>query len=241
MTQPEPSPFSVEVPEAELHELRRRLGSTRWADDFANDGWVFGVPTPYLQELVEYWIESYDWRSHEAAMNEQHHWRVTIDGIPVHYMHVPGHGPDPFPLVLTHGWPWTFWDYRKVLTLLTDPGASGGDPADAFELVVPSLPGYGFSTPLSRPGIGFTRTADLWHTLMHHVLGYERYGAGGGDWGAFVSAQLAHLDPDGFVGAYLTFPALLGADLAGLGPQDYGPAEAGWFEQTATAYVPQVE
>jgi pimeloyl-ACP methyl ester carboxylesterase len=228
----QPARFEIDIPEADLDDLSRRLRATRWADDFANDDWSFGVPASYLRGLVEYWLDGYDWRVHEAAMNEFQHWRVVLDGIPIHYMHVRGRAPNALPLVLTHGWPWTFWDYQKVLGPLADPSSSGGDPRDAFDLVVPSLPGYAFSTPMTTAGVGFVRTAELWHRLMHDELGYDRYGAAGGDWGAFVSAQLAHVAVGGVVGAYLTFPALLGANLAGLGPDDYAPDEAGWFEQT---------
>jgi pimeloyl-ACP methyl ester carboxylesterase len=228
-----PERFDVSIPQADLDDLARRLASTRWAPDYANDDWSFGVPAPYLRELVDHWLSSYDWRRHEAAMNTYDHWRVTLDGVPIHYVHIPGKGPDPLPLILTHGWPWTFWDYEKVMRLLADPAAFGGDPADAFDLVVPSLPGYVFSTPMTVRGVGFSRTGSLWHRLMREVLGYERYGAGGGDWGAFVTAQIAHEDPAGFVGAYLSFPALLGADLtAALSADLYTEDEAGWRERS---------
>jgi pimeloyl-ACP methyl ester carboxylesterase len=228
----QPERFEVDIPQDDVDALMDHLRRTRWADDFANDQWQFGVPAAYLRELVTYWTDSFDWRAQEAAMNAVDHFRVTIDEIPIHFVHVPGKGPDPLPLVLTHGWPWTFWDYRRVIAPLTDPASFGGDPADAFDLVVPSLPGYAFSTPMTTPGVGFPRTADLWHRLMTDVLGFDRYGAGGGDWGAFVTAQLAHVAPEGLIGAYLTFPALLGANLAALRPDDYAPDEAGWFDQT---------
>ncbi|HVV30358.1 MAG TPA: epoxide hydrolase [Mycobacteriales bacterium] len=228
-----PERFEIAIGQADLDDLSERLRRTRWAPDFGNDDWSFGVPGGYLHELVEHWLSRYDWRAHEAAMNAWEHWRVAVDGVPIHYLRVPGRGPDPLPLILTHGWPWTFWDYRHLLGPLTDPAAHGGDPADAFELIVPSLPGYTFSTPMTVSGVSFARTAELWHRLMRDVLGFERYGAGGGDWGAFVTADLAHTNPEGLVGAYLTFPALLGADLAGLSPDAYAADEVGWFEQTA--------
>lgn len=228
----EPQRFDIAIPQADLDDLARRLEGTRWAPDYANDDWSFGVPARYLRELVDHWLRAYDWRRHEAEMNAYDHWRVTLDGVPIHYVHVPGEGPDPLPLILTHGWPWTFWDYAKVMRPLADPAAFGGDPADAFDLVVPSLPGYVFSTPMTVPGVGFSQTGRLWHRLMREVLGYERYGAGGGDWGAFVTAQIAHENPDGFVGAYLSFPGLLGADLAGLSPELYAEDEAGWLERS---------
>lgn len=231
----EPEQFEIAIPDAEVDDVTDRLRRTRWAADFANDGWAYGVPDGYLRELVEYWTDAYDWRRHEAAMNAFEHWRAELDGIPIHYLRARGRGPAPLPVILTHGWPWTFWDYAKVVAPLADPAAHGGDPADAFDVIVPSLPGYAFSTPMTTPGVGYVRTAQLWHRLMRDVLGFERYGVGGGDWGAFVSAQLAHEAPDGLVGCYLTFPALLGVDLLALRPDDYAPDEAGWLEQTTTA------
>jgi pimeloyl-ACP methyl ester carboxylesterase len=227
-----PERFEIAIPEAELDDLTDRLRRTRFAPDVANPDWSFGVPSNYLRTLVAHWVDAYDWRAQEAAMNTYAHWRVTIDGVPVHYVRVPGKGPDPLPVVLTHGWPWTFWDYRHVLGPLADPAAFGGDPADAFDVIVPSLPGYTFSTPLTTPGIGFVETAGLWHSLMSDVLGYDRYGAGGGDWGAYVTAHLAHTQPAGFVGAYLSFPALLSVDLSTIGPAAYAADEAGWYEQS---------
>src|SRR5438105_5834188 len=128
----EPEPFRVEILQEELDDLADRLRRTRWPDDFGNDDWSFGVPAVYLRELVDHWLETYDWRAQEEAMNSFEHWRVAIDGLPVHYVLERGRGPDPLPLVLTHGWPWTFWDYRQVIRPLADPGAHGGDPADAF-------------------------------------------------------------------------------------------------------------
>ncbi len=231
----EPTRFEVAIDEEAIADLRSRLRSTRWSPDFGNEGWQFGVPTDYLRELVTYWIDDFDWRSVEAEINAYHHYRSVIEGVPIHFMRIPGQGPNPLPLVLTHGWPWTFWDYHKVLQPLTDPARHGGRPEDAFELIVPSLPGFVFSSPLSTTGVGFPRTAELWHTLMTQVLGFDRYGAGGGDWGAFVTAQLAHVAPPGLVGAHLTFPALLGFDSGALTPDAYAPDEAGGYEQVLRA------
>jgi pimeloyl-ACP methyl ester carboxylesterase len=224
--------FRIHIDEQDLAAMRDRLRTTRWAPDFGNDTWDYGVPADYLHELVDHWLNHYDWRGVEAEMNAYDHWRVAIDGVPIHYLRTPGVGPRPFPLILTHGWPWTFWDYRDVIGPLTDPAAHGGDPADAFELIVPSLPGFVFSTPHTTTGVGYPRVAHLWDELMTEALGYQRYGAGGGDWGAFVSAHLAHVNPPGVAGVHLTFPALMGFDYASLTPQDYGPDEAGWHDQT---------
>jgi pimeloyl-ACP methyl ester carboxylesterase len=232
-------PFRVEISDERLALLDGRLRSTVWADDPPGGGgavepWRYGVSGPYLRELVEHWRDGYDWRAHESAMNRWPHVRGTIDGVTVHALHERGSGPSPLPLVLTHGWPWTFWDFAKVVDPLAHPERFGGDRADAFDVVVPSLPGSVFSSP-SRPGIGWRETAGLWVKLMAE-LGYERFGAHGGDSGAYVSAQLAHEFPDRLVGAHLTFPALLGADLA-LSRHDFASDEVDDFDRQSDATV----
>ena len=187
------APTPIDVPEEVLTDLRRRLELTRWTDDAGNQDWYYGVDRAYLQELVDYWRTDYDWRAAEAAINAYEHYRVQVEGVPVHFMRRPGVGPNPTPLILTHGWPWTFWHWSKVVDPLADPAAHGGDPAEAFEVIVPSFPGFGFSTPLpDNPDMNFWKVADLWHTLMTRTLGYERYGAGGCDVGALVTGQLGH-------------------------------------------------
>ncbi|MFE9578552.1 epoxide hydrolase family protein [Nocardia sp. NPDC006044] len=183
----------IRVADDVLDDLATRLRLTRWPDDVDNDDWYYGVSRRYLQELVEYWIDEYDWRTAEAAVNAYQHYRVDVDGVPIHFMRRPGVGPDPTPLILTHGWPWTFWHWAKVVDPLADPAAFGGDPADAFDVIVPSLPGFGFSTPLPKhPDMNFWKVADLWHTLMTDTLGYPKYAAAGCDVGALVTGQLGH-------------------------------------------------
>ena len=178
--------FTIAVPDETLSDLRERLVKTRWSEDFANDQWQYGTNSAYLKELVDYWLHQYDWRIHEREMNRFAHYKTTIENIPIHFIHEPGKGPNPMPLILNHGWPWTFWDLRKVIRPLADPASFGGDPKDAFDVVVPSLPGYGFSTPLTTPGMNYWRTADLWVKLMQDVLGYEKFATQGGDFGALV-------------------------------------------------------
>jgi pimeloyl-ACP methyl ester carboxylesterase len=221
-----PEPFRVEVAEDELDDLRRRLRATRWADDFGNADWTYGVERGWLREMVDYWAEEFDWRAQERAINRHPQYRVEIDGVPIHFVHVRGKGPDPTPLILTHGWPWTFWDYGALIGPLTDPAAHGGDPADAFDLVLPSLPGYGFSTPLRRTGVHARGIAGLWLTLMRDVLGYERFAAGGGDWGAIVTAELGHLYPEAVLGCHLTMATYPGIDMRALGKQPFAEDEA---------------
>lgn len=181
-------PFPISIPEKALADLKRRLKATRFPDDFANDDWGYGTPSAYLKSLVEYWIEEYDWRAAEREMNAFRHFRTAIDGVPVHFIHERSRRPDAIPIIISHGWPWSFWDMRHVIRPLLD----GGDDHPAFDVIVPSLPGFGFSTPLRVPGIHWWRTADLWQALMTEGLGYRRYAASGGDWGAMVTTQLGH-------------------------------------------------
>lgn len=187
-----PERFGVHIDDAVLDDLRQRLRNTRWPADLENEDWRYGVNAEYLRELCRIWAEDFDWRAAEAAINRFNHYRVRVDGHPIHYMHVPARGPAPIPLILTHGWPWTFWDMHRVAGPLSDPGAHGGDPADAFDLIIPSLPGFGFSTPSPHAGMNFWKTADLWHRLMTEVLGHTKFAAAGGDWGAMLTSQVGH-------------------------------------------------
>ncbi|MCZ8116177.1 epoxide hydrolase family protein [Silanimonas sp.] len=184
--------FEPEIPGTTLADLRERLRKTRWPADFANDDWSYGTPASVLRELVAYWQSDYDWPRQQAEIRKFQHFRTEIDGVPIHFVRAAGRGPRPIPLILSHGWPWTFWDLHRVIGPLADPAAHGGDPEDAFEVIVPSMPGFGFSTPLAKPGVNFWVTADLWHRLMTEVLGFERYAAQGGDWGALTTTQLGH-------------------------------------------------
>jgi pimeloyl-ACP methyl ester carboxylesterase len=226
-------PFKVQVSDATLADLRQRLERVRWAHEVANDDWAYGTSGAYLKELVAYWRDGYDWRAREARINALPQFRTTIDGVPIHFVHVRGKGPKPMPLVLTHGWPWTFWDFQKVIGPLTDPAAYGGDPADAFDVVVPSLPGYAFSSPLMKTGLNCWNTGDLWVQLMER-LGYPRFGAHGGDWGAMLTAHLGHRHADRLIGTHFTlmtpFDIATGGG-SGAGPEDFGPDEQGWRER----------
>lgn len=227
----QPERFAIQADESALEDLQLRLARTRWAEDFANEQWQYGTQGNYLRELVEYWRTHYDWRRHEREMNRYEHYRARIDDVTVHFMRVRGKGPKPVPLMLNHGWPWTFWDFRKVLGPLSDPGSHGGDPADAFDLVVPSLPGYGFSTPLTHTAMNYSRTADLWVQLMQH-LGYERFATHGGDWGAIVSAALGHKYADRLIGAHLTLMTPLDFFSGGTVPaEDFAPEELAWAQR----------
>ena len=227
-------PFSISIPDQTLADLRDRLARTRFAPEFANAQWEYGTSRAYLEELIEYWRDRYDWRRVERDMNAFSHYKTSIEGMPIHFLHEPGKGPRPIPLVMNHGWPWTFWDFHKVIRPLADPGAHGGDPRDAFDIVVPSLPGYGFSEPLATPGINFWRTADLWVTLMRDVLGYDKFAAQGGDWGAAIAAQLGHKYAQHLIGIHVHM--LVNLDFIGRrgGPErdDFGPGEATWLARS---------
>jgi len=222
-------PFTIAVPQEEIDALRARLAATRWAPELGNADWSYGVNGAYLRDLAAYWRDGFDWRAQEARMNAFPHFRTEIDGIPIHFIHVRGKGPDPVPLMLNHGWPWTFWDFQDVIAPLADPAAFGGDPADAFDVIVPSLPGFAFSGPLPREGIGYVETADLWVRLMRG-LGYDRFVAHGGDAGAFVSARLGHAHADAMIGVHLNLPVLPGVPFDAIDPDDFGPEERAMFE-----------
>jgi pimeloyl-ACP methyl ester carboxylesterase len=212
-------PFTIAVLDDVLDDVTERLRRVRWAEEFGNEDWRYGTSGAYLREVVEYWLDGYDWRAQEAEMNSYRHYRTTVQGVPIHFMHVPSPAQGALPLILSHGWPWTFWDFRAVIGPLTDPVAHGGDAADAFDLVIPSLPGYAFSTPLQVPGINWWRTADLWADLMQE-LGHTRFGASGGDWGTLISTQLAHKYPDRVIGAHVS-------SVYPIGPSDDRPWSIG--------------
>jgi pimeloyl-ACP methyl ester carboxylesterase len=200
---PELPPFTVDIAQDVLDDLRARLRATRFAADPANEDETYGLSTGYLKPLVEYWADGFDWRAAEARINSVTQHRIDVDGSPVHFVHERGKGPAPIPLLLMHGWPWTFHHYHKVIGPLTDPAAYGGDPADAFDVIIPSLPGFGFSTPLANPHENYASMADRLHTLMTGVLGYQKYGVGAADYGALVGARLGHKYADSLYGLNL--------------------------------------
>jgi epoxide hydrolase len=198
-------PFEIRVDDPVLEDLRERLSRTRFPDQIEGCGWEYGIPTEYLRELVRYWLEEYDWRAEEDRLNRFDHFRTTIDGQAIHFLHARSGHPDAFPLLLTHGWPGSIVEFLDVAPRLVDPQSFGGEPADAFDVVAPSLPGYGFSEPTRSRGWDEERIARAWAGLMRR-LGYPRYGAQGGDWGAQVTTRLALLDPDHCAGIHLNMP-----------------------------------
>lgn len=194
--------FRIEIPEEDLDDLRTRLARTRWPDQPDGAGWDYGIPLDYVRDLAEYWRTGYDWRAHEQKLNEFPQFTTVIDGQRVHLLHVRSPEPDALPLVMTHGWPGSFVEFTEVIGPLTDPRAHGGDPADAFHLVLPSIPGYGFSSPLRGTGWNVHRVALAWDELMTR-LGYGRYGAQGGDWGSSISRELGIVAPGHVAGVHL--------------------------------------
>jgi len=191
MTSTAVRPFTIAVPEAVLDDLRERLRRTRFPSFVRDAGWDYGMNPEYQRELIDYWLHRYDWRAAEAALNTMPQYITSVDGQELHFVHARGKGPNPFPLLFSHGWPGSFWEVSKIIGPLTDPAAYGGDPADAFDVVAPSLPGYGFSPDAGVRGVHNERIAGLFHRLMTDVLGYGRYGAQGGDWGSVITAWLA--------------------------------------------------
>jgi pimeloyl-ACP methyl ester carboxylesterase len=215
--------FTIEIPQADLDDLRQRLRRTRWPSEVPGAGWSRGVPRDYLVELASYWAGDYDWRKHETELNRLPQFLTTVDGQRLHFLHLRSPEPEATPLLLLHGWPGSFVEFLDVIGPLRDPRAHGGDPADAFHLVIPSLPGYGFSGPLSAAGWGDGRAAAALAALMRR-LGYDRYGVQGGDVGAFLGPLVGRAAPDHVIGvhlnAHVTFPSDDPAELAELTPAE---------------------
>jgi pimeloyl-ACP methyl ester carboxylesterase len=204
-------PFRIAVPDAVLADLHERLARTRFPDEIPGSGWTYGTNLAYLRELVSYWRDRFDWRAVEARLNAFSQFRAHVGGLGIHFIHERGVGPAPLPLVITHGWPGSVAEFVDVIGPLTDPGRHGGDPADAFDVVAPSMPGYGFSAHPREPGMEAERIAALWVELMRG-LGYGRFGAQGGDWGAMVTTYLGARHPDAVLGIHLNMVLALPED-----------------------------
>ncbi|MBL1076890.1 epoxide hydrolase [Nocardia sp. 2] len=217
-------PFRIDIPQADLDYLNSRLERFRLPDELPGMGWQLGVPKDYLTELVTYWRHDYDWRAQEKLLNELPQFTTEIDGQSVHFVHVRSPESTATPLIMTHGWPGSFVEFLDLIGPLTDPRAHGGDPADAFHLVLPSIPGYAFSGPTGEDGWNVNRVARAWSELMTR-LGYSRYGVQGGDWGSGISQELARIAPDQVIGVHvnylMTFPSGMDGELDDLAPGDY--------------------
>jgi pimeloyl-ACP methyl ester carboxylesterase len=227
--------FTIQIPDAVLRDLHHRLDTTRWPDGLDGTGWEQGTSLSYLRSLAEYWRHNYDWRREETALNRLPQYRIALDGFNIHFVHVRGKGPAPLPLIITHGWPGSFVEMVKLIPLLTDPAAHGGEAEDAFDVIVPSLPGYGFSDRPRERGMEPRKIAALWARLMRE-LGYERFAAQGGDWGAAISMALGLDHADRLIGIHLNYIAgrfLFGGSL-NQPPQD--ETARTYYEQLRASY-----
>jgi pimeloyl-ACP methyl ester carboxylesterase len=238
------TPFQIQIPDSELEDLRRRLAATRWPEEEPVSDWSQGVPRAYLQEVVAYWGEKYDWRAREAHLNSFAQYKTEVDGLGIHFVHVRSPEENALPLVISHGWPGSIVEFHKVIGPLADPVAHGGRAEDAFHVVCPSLPGYGFSDKPTTTGWNVGRIADAWGVLMRK-LGYERYVAQGGDWGAMVTTCIGAQDPDHCLGIHLNMPIapptpesmedLTDFEKAAIaGIEAYGAHDSGYSKQQST-------
>ena len=203
-----PTPFALHVDDQVLDDLRRRLAATRWPDEPPGAAWATGSSVAYMQALVAHWTQGFDWRAHEAALNRLRQYTVPLAGIDLHFIHEPGQGPAPLPLLLSHGWPGSVLEFQRLIPLLTDPARFGADPADAFTVVAPSLPGFTLSFQPGQPRFGVEEMADTFAALMTDVLGYSRFAAQGGDWGAFIATRLGYAHAERVIGIHLNFLAV---------------------------------
>lgn len=233
-------PFKINTPQAVLDDLHDRLARTRWPDELPGTAWQYGVSLDYIKKLVDYWQNGYDWRAWEARLNQIPQFTTTIDGQNIHFMHIRSSEPNAFPLILTHGWPGSVIEYLDVIGPLSDPRASGGSPTDAFDLVIPSLPGFGFSGPTHETGWNLTRTARAWVALMEG-LGYDRYGAVGNDAGSMISPEMGRIAPDHVEGVHVTqifsFPSGNPEEMANLTQEEQRELEQlQWFVQNKFSF-----
>ncbi|MDT7726621.1 MAG: epoxide hydrolase [Actinomycetota bacterium] len=234
-------PFRIEIPQADLDYLQDRLSRTRWTTELPGVGEEYGLSLDYVQGLVEYWRNGYDWRATEARLNEYPQFTTEIDGQDIHFLHVRSPEPDATPLILTHGWPMSIVEYLDVIGPLSDPRSHGVDPANAFHLVIPSVPGFGFSGPTNDKGWDRYRIAKAWAELMSR-LGYDSYGAHGNDGGSLVSPEVGRVDPEHVFGVHVTqifsFPSGDPAEFEGLSEKDTAKLEfLQWFNDNMSAFA----
>jgi len=208
MSKPIPTPFRLHVPEETLKDLRERLSRVRWPDEPPIEPWSTGTSVGYMRQLVDYWRDRFDWRAQEEALNRYHHFKVPLAGIDLHFIHEQGKGPNPMPLLLSHGWPGSVVEFHKILPMLTDPARFGGDPSDSFTVVAPSLPGYTMSFAPGQKRFSVEEISEVFAALMTDVLGYEKFGAQGGDWGAFVTSRLGYQFPERMIGIHINLLAV---------------------------------
>jgi pimeloyl-ACP methyl ester carboxylesterase len=196
-------PFRINVSDEVLRDLRERLDRTRFPGEIPNTGWEYGTNLAYMKELIEYWRTEYDWRKHEAELNRFAHFKANIDGLDLHFIHERGRGSNPKPLLLSHGWPGTIYEFTQIIPMLTDPASHGGNPNQSFDVIAPSLPGYGFSGHPQARAVNVQVIAEMFHKLVTGVLGYKRYCAQGGDWGSAITSRLGEVHGDSLYGIHL--------------------------------------
>ena len=227
---PKPTPFTLSIPEPALIDLRNRLALTRFPDQAPDAPWAYGTDLDYMKTLVPYWKDQFDWRAQEAALNAYPQFKVQLPDVDLHYLHVPGQGPSPTPLLLMHGWPGSVFEFLDIIPRLTDPARFGGDPADAFTVIAPSLPGYGLSFAPGQKRFNIEAIADTFAHLMIDVLGYKRYAAQGGDYGAFTASRLGLAHPDNLIGIHINLLTIQRDRPAPANPTD---AERQYFRDLA--------
>lgn len=227
----DPRPFTLHVPDAAIADLKARLALTRLPDQTPGPAWAYGADRAYIASLTDYWRTGFDWRAAEARLNAFPQFMVKLHGIDLHYLAVPGQGPDPKPLLLLHGWPGSVFEFLEIIPRLTDPGRFGGDPADAFTVIAPSLPGYGLSFAPDQKRFGVAAIADCMADLMTEVLGYRKFAAQGGDWGAFTSSALGLSHADKVVGIHLNMLSVRPETSLGANPT---PEERAYAEEVRT-------
>lgn len=198
------NPFTINVSDNVLEDLQKRLSLTRWPDEIPGSGWGYGTNLDYLKELVSYWQNDFDWKFQEKKLNELNHFTSQVKGLNIHFVHEKGKGPNSIPIVITHGWPSTFFEMHKIIPRLTDPASYGGDPSDSFDVIAPSLPGYGFSEASKTSGMDVKAVAAIWDELITKELGYPKYAVHGGDIGAGVTANLGYYHHKNTYGIHLT-------------------------------------
>ncbi len=224
-------PFKIAVPDQVLADLRERLARTRLPDEVPDTGWEYGTDLRYLRELIEYWRTRYEWRTHERELNRFAQFRAEVEGLKIHFIHEPGRGPNPKPLLLLHGWPGSVYEFDRIIPMLTDPAAHGGDAADSFTVVAPSLPGYGFSDhPVTR-AMNIQAVADIMFKLMTGVLGYSRFAAQGGDWGSAIASRIGEVYAGSLYGIHLNL--IIAAPARG--------REAGELSAAEKAFIAEAE
>ncbi len=212
MAPSKPEPFKIQVADDVLSDLKARLSRTRLPDEIPGSDWDYGTNLSYLRDLVGYWRDRYDWRTHERELNRFKHFRADVDGLKLHFIHEPGKGPNPKPLLIIHGWPGSVYEFQQIIPMLTDPAAHGGNANQSFTVIAPSLPGYGFSERPHARAMNIQAIAELFVKLMHEVLGYEKFAVQGGDWGAAVTSRIGYAHPQSTLGIHVNMIAVAPAE-----------------------------